>query len=148
MPLHHLKHVFKNEDTGELALMALRILAMIANSGGNERAFSVLGRTYSDKTRNLLNPERAHKSLIVQRHILECFPSSKRRHRRHTPFVQLQADIKSGADNLIPDDEEEPANGDIAELTCNLNELPNDGDAGEDNSPEPEIEQVIRQPAI
>ncbi|KAJ6595464.1 ribonuclease H-like domain-containing protein, partial [Mycena sp. CBHHK59/15] len=48
---------------GELAQMALHIIAMIANSGGNERAFSVLGRTYSDKTRNLLNPECAHKSL-------------------------------------------------------------------------------------
>ncbi|KAJ6598636.1 ribonuclease H-like domain-containing protein [Mycena sp. CBHHK59/15] len=93
---------------GELVQMALRILAMIANSGGNERAFSVLGRTYSDKTRNLLNPERAHKSLIVQRDIVESFPSSKQRRRCHIPFVQLRADLKSGADNIIPDDDKDP----------------------------------------
>ncbi|KAF7341216.1 HAT family dimerization protein [Mycena venus] len=160
MALNEFKHMFKNEDTvvlmnsiwrgvkGELALMAKHILAMIANSGGNERAFSVLGRTYSDKTRNLLNPERAHKSLIVQRHILETFPSSKQRKRRHVPFIQLRADVKSGADNLIPDDEDEPANGNVAELTHCLNELPDDGDAGEDDSPEPEIAQAIRRPAI
>ncbi|KAJ6592924.1 ribonuclease H-like domain-containing protein [Mycena capillaripes] len=160
MALDEFKHMFKNEDSlalmnsvwrgvkGELALMAQRILAMVANSGGNERAFSVLGRTYSDKTRNLLNPERAHKSLIIQRHILETFPSSKQRKRRHIPFIQLRADVKSGADNLIPDVEDEPANGTVAELTRHLNELPNDGDAGEDDTPEPEIALVIRRPAI
>ncbi|KAJ7937874.1 ribonuclease H-like domain-containing protein, partial [Mycena leptocephala] len=72
MALKEFKTMFNNQDTvvlmnaiwrgvkGELAQIALRILAMIANSGGNERAFSVLGCTYSDKTRNLLNPERAH----------------------------------------------------------------------------------------
>ncbi|KAJ7791145.1 hypothetical protein B0H14DRAFT_2213664, partial [Mycena olivaceomarginata] len=91
MALKEFKSMFNNQDTvvlmnaiwhgvkGEPAQMALRILAMIANSGGNERAFSVLGRTYSDKTRNLLNPERAHKSLIVQRNIVESFSSSKQR---------------------------------------------------------------------
>ncbi|KAF7350433.1 HAT family dimerization protein [Mycena venus] len=135
MALNEFKHMFKNEDT-------------VPTRGGNERAFSVLGRTYSDKTRNLLNPERAHKSLIVQRHILETFPSSKQRKRRHVPFIQLRADVKSGADNLIPDDEDEPANGNVAELTHCLNELPDDGDAGEDDSPEPEIAQAIRRPAI
>ncbi|KAJ6545801.1 hypothetical protein B0H10DRAFT_2202962 [Mycena sp. CBHHK59/15] len=88
---------------GELVQMALRILAMIANSGGNERAFSVLGRTYSDKTRNLLNPEH---------------------------------------------DDEDPANGNITELAHCLNELPEDGDAGDDNSPEPEIVQAILRPSI
>ncbi|KAJ7934087.1 hypothetical protein B0H13DRAFT_1591808, partial [Mycena leptocephala] len=160
MALKEFKNMFNNQDTvvlmnaiwrgvkGELAQMALRILAMIANSGGNERAFSVLGRTYSDKTRNLLNPERAHKSLIVQRDIVESFPSSKQRRRRHIPFVQLRADLKSGADNIIPDDDEDPANGNITELARCLNELPEDGDAGDDNSPEPEIAQAILRPSI
>ncbi|KAJ6567512.1 hypothetical protein B0H10DRAFT_2200182 [Mycena sp. CBHHK59/15] len=160
MALKEFKNMFNNQDTvvlmnaiwrgvkGELAQMALRILAMIANSGGNERAFSVLGRTYSDKTRNLLNPERAHKSLIVQRDIVESFPSSKQRRRRHIPFVQLRADLKSGADNIIPDDDQDPANGNITELARCLNELPEDGDAGDDNSPEPEIVQAILRPSI
>ncbi|KAF7376954.1 DUF659 family protein [Mycena sanguinolenta] len=160
MALDEFKHMFKNADTvalmnsiwrgvkGELAQMAMRILAMIANSGGNERAFSVLGRTYSDKTRNLLNPECAHKSLIVQHDIVENFPSSKQQKRHHILFVQLRADIRSGADNLIPDDEDEPANSNIEQLTSHLNELPNDGDAGEDAFPEPEVAQVVTQPAI
>ncbi|KAJ6572960.1 hypothetical protein B0H10DRAFT_2444256 [Mycena sp. CBHHK59/15] len=134
--------------TGELAQMALHIIAMIANSGGNERAFSVLGRTYSDKTRNLLNPERAHKSLSVQRDLIDNFPSTKRRRQRHIPFVQLRADVKSGAENIIPDDEEEPANGNITELTRHLDELSEDGDAGDDTFPEPEIAQAIQQPSI
>ncbi|KAJ6553870.1 ribonuclease H-like domain-containing protein [Mycena sp. CBHHK59/15] len=160
MALKEFQNMFNNQDTivlmnaiwrgvkGELVQMALRILAMIANSGGNERAFSVLGRTYSDKTRNLLNPERAHKSLIVQRDIVESFPSSKQRRRCHIPFVQLRADLKSGADNIIPDDDKDPANGNITELACCLNELPEDGDAGDENSPEPEIVQAILRPLI
>ncbi|KAJ6567454.1 hypothetical protein B0H10DRAFT_2238690 [Mycena sp. CBHHK59/15] len=86
--------------------------------------------------------------LIVQRDIVENFPSSKQRRCRHIPFVQLRADVKSGADNLIPDDEDEPANGNVVELTCHLNELPDDGDAGEDDLPEPEIAEVIRRPVI
>ncbi|KAJ6583318.1 hypothetical protein B0H10DRAFT_2443008 [Mycena sp. CBHHK59/15] len=88
------------------------------------------------------------RGLIVQRDIVENFPSSKQRCRRHIPFVQLRADVKSGADNLIPDDEDEPANGNVAELTCHLNELPDDGDARDDDLPEPEIAEVIRRPAI
>ncbi|KAJ6618135.1 hypothetical protein B0H10DRAFT_2189634 [Mycena sp. CBHHK59/15] len=88
------------------------------------------------------------RGLIVQRDIVENFPSSKQRCRRHIPFVQLRADVESGADNLIPDDEDEPANGNVAELTCHLNELPDDGDAREDDLPEPEIAEVIRRPAI
>ncbi|KAJ7149955.1 ribonuclease H-like domain-containing protein [Mycena filopes] len=160
MALNEYKNHFNNQDTvalmnaiwggvkGELALAALRIMAMIANSGGNERAFSVLGRTYADKTRNLLNPERAHKSLIVQRDIIESFPSSKQRRRRHIPFIQLRTEVKSGADNTIQDDEEDPANGSVADLSRHLNELPEDGDAGDDESPEPEIAQVIRQPKV
>ncbi|KAJ7211674.1 hypothetical protein GGX14DRAFT_322373, partial [Mycena pura] len=115
---------------------------------GNVRAFSFLGRTYSDKTRNLLDPERAHKSLIVQRNIIESFPLSKQRRRRQIPFVQLRADLKSGADNIIPDDDEDPANGNITELARCLNELPEDGDAGDDTFPEPKIAQVILRPSI
>ncbi|KAJ6600834.1 hypothetical protein B0H10DRAFT_2230730 [Mycena sp. CBHHK59/15] len=112
------------------------------------KRFKKDGRTYSDKTRNLLNPERAHKSLIVQRDLIDNFPSTKRRRRRHIPFVQLRADVKSGAENIIPDDEEEPANGNITELTRHLDELPEDGDAGDDTFPEPEIAQAIQQPSI
>ncbi|KAJ6609729.1 hypothetical protein B0H10DRAFT_2438387 [Mycena sp. CBHHK59/15] len=78
------------------------------------------------------------RGLIIQRDIVENFPSSKQRRRRHIPFVQLRADVKSGADNLIPDDEDEPANGN----------LPDDGDAGEDDLPEPEIAEVIQRPVI
>ncbi|KAJ6570790.1 hypothetical protein B0H10DRAFT_2444406 [Mycena sp. CBHHK59/15] len=62
--------------------------------------------------------------------------------------MSLRADVKSGAENIIPDDEEEPANGNITELTRHLDELPEDGDAGDDTFPEPEIAQAIQQPSI
>lgn len=58
-------------DTGEitgrngLVKLAIRVLSVIANSGGCERVFSEFGITHT-KRRNKLSPERVHKSSVVK----------------------------------------------------------------------------------
>ncbi|KAF8147011.1 hypothetical protein K438DRAFT_1780332 [Mycena galopus ATCC 62051] len=119
----------------ELGEMALRILAIIANSGTNERAFSVMGRTYSDKTRNLLDPECAHKSLLVRRDVNKTHPFLKECKRRHIiQFQELRADVARGGDNNMDDPDlddglDQDLSRDSAEhLTRELDKIQDDAD--------------------
>ncbi|KAJ6616924.1 hypothetical protein B0H10DRAFT_2190302 [Mycena sp. CBHHK59/15] len=105
--------------------------------GANERGFSVMGRTYSDKTRNLLDPQHAHKNNVVRRHISQAHPVSKRKGRHMLQYSELRADVASGTNNTIHDEgdgSDEELDGDLGKndaqhLSRALDKIPEDGDA-------------------
>ncbi|CAK5263825.1 unnamed protein product [Mycena citricolor] len=174
MTLIEFRDAFGNEDTVAfmhsvwnglkktlLAHMALRILAMIANSGANERAFSVMGRTYSDKTRNLLDPERAHKSLIVRRGINEAHPFHLQRKKQHSGYEVLRLAVETNDTKVLdkPDSDDEEMEIDrendrdlprdsVERLMRTLQCLPDDGDALDDEVQEDEIAEAARNPRV
>jgi hypothetical protein len=149
----------------KFARAVIRVLSMVANSGGNERAFSVLGRTYADKTRSLLAPERTHKALIVRRDLNEKFPSKKSRKRRDWSFIELREEINKATPSELreimqreaPDGEEMDDGGDedgephgrtVGDLEKSLDDLAEDGDATGDASADPEVVRVSALPQV
>ncbi|KAJ7842089.1 hypothetical protein B0H14DRAFT_3692791 [Mycena olivaceomarginata] len=144
MSLEEFREMFENRDCIELmtsvwesinndfARLALRILSTVANSGANERAFSVMGRTYSDKTRNQLSPERAHKSLITRKHVNETYPYPKtRKRRRLIPYHELlggvgKAKDSAEVDEVDKDADEEVSTKNVGRVADALDDIPDD----------------------
>ncbi|KAJ6608851.1 hypothetical protein B0H10DRAFT_2438834 [Mycena sp. CBHHK59/15] len=169
MNLDEFKDLFENKDTivfmnsiwrgiqNDFAQkFALRVLSIVANSGANERGFSVMGRTYSDKARNLLDPQRAHKNHVVRRHISQAHPVSKRKGRHMLQYSELRADVASGTNNTIHnegDGSDEELDGDLGKndvqhLSRALDKIPEDGDALDAAVREEEVEKTFNMPQI
>lgn len=145
-------------STTKFGEMGVRVTSIIANSASNERAFNVLGRTYSDKTRNLLNPERAHKALIVRRQVMKDFPAQNERKRRHNmQFFELKDAVARAAisGENIDNDEDDSDDEEIEDASISRNSsqhliraLDKIADDGDDPAPDDDVVAALGQPRV
>ncbi|KAL1711350.1 hypothetical protein EV715DRAFT_215408 [Schizophyllum commune] len=128
-----MQNVWKNVPRKDpLRKLALVVLSIVANSAGAERHFSKLGHIYQDKHRNLLHPERAHKTAIVRNSIRDSFPLKARAKREFIPTMPSSTSgqaAKPDNGSESDDDEEAEDEGDIrAAVARGLRPVPEDGE--------------------
>ncbi|EJD34363.1 hypothetical protein AURDEDRAFT_76251 [Auricularia subglabra TFB-10046 SS5] len=103
------------DGTGQLALLATRILSMIPNSASVERVFSIFGIVHS-KHRNRLSKDKVRKIVQVRLNTLSQF--AKRGGSRKRTFGELLDDTDDGTDDeesLPPSQESgQAANGELS----------------------------------
>ncbi|KAL0565176.1 hypothetical protein V5O48_016853 [Marasmius crinis-equi] len=111
--MHLMSQVWRGGPSkSPLTKLALLIMSIVANSAGAECHFSTMGRLYSDKRRNLLNPVRAHKIAVVNRSIQEQFPQKESRKRDTTAIRNTTATSSSTTNKDDNDNDDESSDSD------------------------------------
>jgi hypothetical protein len=122
-----------SEGPNRLVKLAIRILSIIANSGGCERSFSDFGITHT-KRRNRLAAEKVHKTSIVKTDLRRAHTAagltSKRRKRAFgqddVPSHEQSPDPSSADSQLLVADEDLDVRDLMNELIRDANEDAND----------------------